>query len=80
MISMADIDFWVRDGESETLKFKSTPGERRQAVRTVCALLNHRGGRALSGQFRLIPAYYRPIHCISQTGRIGIWTVVRSEP
>ena len=31
-------------GESEVLEFKSTTGTRREALRTVCAMLNQRGG------------------------------------
>lgn len=31
-------------GESETLEFKHTTGTRREAVQTVCAMLNQRGG------------------------------------
>ena len=30
----------VAAGESETLEFKSTTGARREAARTVCAMLN----------------------------------------
>ena len=36
-------------GESETLEFKSTTGARREAARTVCAMLNQRGGQVLFG-------------------------------
>ena len=36
-------------GESETLEFKSTTGTRREAARTVCAMLNQRGGQVLFG-------------------------------
>ena len=36
-------------GESETLEFKSTTGTRREAVQTVCAMLNQRGGHVLFG-------------------------------
>ena len=36
-------------GESETLEFKSTTGARREAARTVCAMLNHDGGHVLFG-------------------------------
>ncbi len=36
-------------GESETLEFKRTTGERREAMRTLCAMLNNRGGRVLFG-------------------------------
>ena len=35
--------------ESETLEFKSTTGERREAARTVCAMLNQRGGYVVFG-------------------------------
>ena len=40
---------WAATGESETLECKRTTGERREAVRTLCAMLNHRGGRVLFG-------------------------------
>ena len=36
-------------GESETLEFKKTTAEKETAARTVCAMLNHRGGRVLIG-------------------------------
>lgn len=36
-------------GESEIVEFKRTTGERREATRTLCAMLNHRGGRVLFG-------------------------------
>ena len=40
---------WVAAGESETVEFKRTTGGRREATRTLCAMLNHRGGRVLFG-------------------------------
>jgi ATP-dependent DNA helicase RecG len=43
------IAVWAASGESETLEFKRTTGERREAARTLCAMLNHRGGRILFG-------------------------------
>ena len=43
------IKAWAASGESETLEFKRTTGERREAVRTLCAMLNNRGGRVLFG-------------------------------
>lgn len=43
------IGAWAASGESETLEFKSTTGQRREAARTLCAMLNHRGGRVLFG-------------------------------
>lgn len=49
MMNLPEIEAWVRSGESETLELKRTTGERREAVRTVCAMLNHRGGRVIFG-------------------------------
>jgi ATP-dependent DNA helicase RecG len=49
MISMSQLEDWVRTGESETLEFKRTTGERRAATQTLCGMLNHRGGRILFG-------------------------------
>ena len=43
------LDLIVQQGESETLEFKQTTGERREAMHSVCAMLNHRGGRVLFG-------------------------------
>ena len=39
----------IATGESETLEFKQTTGRRREATRTMCAMLNHRGGHVLFG-------------------------------
>ena len=49
MIAMEQLARWIKTGESETLEFKKTTSERREAVRTLCAMLNHRGGRVLFG-------------------------------
>lgn len=49
MITMEQIRQWAASSESETLEFKRTTSERREAVRTLCAMLNHRGGRVLFG-------------------------------
>ena len=43
------ISRWVTVGESETQEFKETTGQRREAAKAVCAMLNHRGGRVLFG-------------------------------
>lgn len=43
------IKAWAASGESETLELKRTTSERREATRTLCAMLNHRGGRVLFG-------------------------------
>jgi len=40
---------WAAAGESESLELKRSTGQRREAARTVCAMLNHRGGRVLFG-------------------------------
>ncbi|MCE2500242.1 MAG: putative DNA binding domain-containing protein [Dehalococcoidia bacterium] len=39
----------VAEGESETLEFKKTTGERAEAAKTACAMLNRRGGVVLIG-------------------------------
>ena len=39
----------VAQGESETLEFKKTTGERVEAAKTACAMLNRRGGVVLIG-------------------------------
>ncbi len=49
MMTFAQIKSLVRNGESETLEFKSTTSSRREAAQTICAMLNHRGGRVLFG-------------------------------
>lgn len=43
------ITSWVASGESEVLEFKRATGQRREAARTLCAMLNHRGGRVVFG-------------------------------
>ena len=43
------IKAWVNSGESETLELKRSTGERREAAKSVCAMLNHRGGRIILG-------------------------------
>lgn len=39
----------VAEGESETLEFKLSTGRRSDAMKTVCAMLNQRGGHVLFG-------------------------------
>ena len=43
------IERMVRAGESETLEFKRTTNTRREATRTLCAMLNQQGGLVLFG-------------------------------
>lgn len=45
----AQLEALVNQGESETLEFKATTGERRDAMHSICAMLNNRGGRVLFG-------------------------------
>lgn len=45
----AELAALVRLGESEQLEFKRSSGQRTEAARSVCAMLNHRGGRVLIG-------------------------------
>ena len=49
MITREQIAAWSTLGESETLEFKATTGERREGTRGLCSMLNHRGGRVLYG-------------------------------
>jgi ATP-dependent DNA helicase RecG len=48
-MNLQQVIAWASAGESETLEFKRTTGERRAAAQTLCAMLNHRGGRILFG-------------------------------
>ena len=45
----AQLQSLVAGGESETLEFKKTTGEHREAMHSLCATINHRGGRVLFG-------------------------------
>ena len=49
MTTLQDIESWVHGGESEVVEFKRSTGERREGTRTICAMLNHRGGRLVFG-------------------------------
>ena len=44
-----DIAALAANGESERLELKSTTGERREAAKTACAMLNHQGGLIVIG-------------------------------
>jgi hypothetical protein len=37
MTTLRQLQTWVRAGEGETLEFKRTTGERREAARAICA-------------------------------------------
>jgi len=49
MIALSQLEQWVLEGESETLEFKRSTGERRSATQTLCGMMNHVGGRVLFG-------------------------------
>ena len=49
MLSTADIARLAAEGESETVEFKATTGQRTDAARTLSAMLNGNGGRVLFG-------------------------------
>ena len=44
-----DIAALAANGESERLELKSTTGERREAAKTACVMLNHQGGLIIIG-------------------------------
>ena len=48
-MTLDQITTLAASGESETLECKATTGMRREAARTVCAMLNQRGGHVLFG-------------------------------
>ncbi len=43
------IQTWINSGESETLELKRSTGERREVAKSICAMLNNRGGRVVIG-------------------------------
>ena len=49
MITLRQLREWAAAGESEIQEFKRNTGTRREATQTMCAMLNHRGGRVLFG-------------------------------
>ncbi len=53
MITIDQLSAIVSEGESEVLEFKQTTGQRTEAAKTVCAMLNTRGGRVLFGVDRV---------------------------
>lgn len=48
-MDLTHIQSLVQHGETETVEFKKSSGERRDAMHTICGMLNHRGGRVLFG-------------------------------
>ena len=48
-VTLREVRKLVAPGESETLEFKKSTGERTEAAKALCAMLNHRGGIVLLG-------------------------------
>lgn len=48
-MTLDDIAALADAGESEILEFKKTTAEQLEAARTVCAMLNNRGGMVIIG-------------------------------
>lgn len=48
-MTQSEIQHIVEGGESETVEFKKTTGQRRRAAETVCGMLNAQGGFVLFG-------------------------------
>lgn len=48
-MSLEQIREWATGGESETVELKRSTAELRAAAKSLCAMLNHRGGRVLFG-------------------------------
>ena len=49
MLDQSQIADWAASGESETLELKRSTGQRKEAAKATCAMLNQRGGRVLFG-------------------------------
>ena len=48
-MNLDEISALAQTGEFEMLEFKSAAGTLREATRTICAMLNQRGGQVLFG-------------------------------
>ena len=49
MMTLEDIKGLISTGESETLEFKKSTGQRSEACRTLCAMANAKGGKVIFG-------------------------------
>ncbi|NOX31034.1 MAG: ATP-binding protein [Actinobacteria bacterium] len=49
VVSLSDIVDLAASGESETVEFKKTTGQKREAAKTLSAMLNSAGGAVLFG-------------------------------
>jgi ATP-dependent DNA helicase RecG len=48
-MNLKELQSLIADGENERMEFKATTGQRSQAAKTVCALLNNLGGYVVFG-------------------------------
>ena len=48
-MKLEDIELLAKQGESDTLEFKSATGQLLSAGKTLCAFLNNKGGIVLIG-------------------------------
>ena len=51
-MKLHELESFVAAGESETMEFKETTGQRGKACRTLCAFLNGNGGIVVFGVSR----------------------------
>lgn len=43
-MNLSELQQWIDRGEAAQVEFKATTGQRTDAAKTVCAMLNGRGG------------------------------------
>ena len=48
-MQVEDVEKLIRNGESETVEFKRSAGQRTTAAKTLCGMLNGTGGMVLFG-------------------------------
>lgn len=48
-VTLEELKAMTAAGESETVEFKKTTGQRSEAARSLCAMLNNRGGSVIFG-------------------------------
>jgi len=48
-MQLQDVEKLIRNGESETVEFKESTGQRTTAAETLCGMLNGAGGMVIFG-------------------------------
>ncbi|MFZ4440450.1 MAG: helix-turn-helix domain-containing protein, partial [Syntrophales bacterium] len=57
-VNLTELQELIRSGENEKLEFKKSTGQRTDAARTVCAMLNGLGGFVFFGKTdKFLPNY-----------------------